>query len=642
MAKEMLINTVEGKECRIAIVTNGVLEELYVERVSSASRVGNIYKGRVVNVEPSIQATFVDFGSAKNGFLHISDLHPKYFPKAPKGREPVGKKRAHKDRPPVQDCLRRGQEVVVQMTKEGIGTKGPTMTTYLSIPGRLLVMMPGMARLGVSRKIEDEKTRDRMRKLLEEIKPPPEMGFIVRTAGAGRPQREIVRDLHYLTRLWQTVKQRIKTAHIPAEIYRESDLVLRTIRDVYNSDIDRIVCDREPVARRVSEFLNVAMPRTKHVVEVYAGKGGLFHDTGIEEEIEKIYARRVELRSGGSVAFEQTEALVAIDVNSGRFREHSDAETTALRINIEAAQEIARQLRLRDMGGVIIMDFIDMREQNNRRAVEGALREAMKPDRAKTRVLRISSFGIIEMTRQRVRPSLEAGAHRTCSSCGGTGLVKSEESLSLAVMRNLQRAASQDDVAHVEVTVPPAVAHHLLNFQRAEISQLEAEAGATVIVQAGDHLSGGEVNITCQNARGAPVTWEDEGSAGRKAGQLPTRPVTGLPGPKEPEKQQAESDKPEMPPEQAKEPPPPPARKRARRSGRSRRKSDQATGAAKQPAEGGGGEPTGPEQGEGATEKLPDEAPPAAKQTPRRKRTRGGRTRAKKKTTGTDGDASGR
>ena len=506
----MLINAAEGQECRIAIVHNGVLEELYVERASSASRVGNIYKARVTNVEAAIQAAFVDFGAGKNGFLHVSDLHPQYFPKGKSVAEPVGRKQRHCDRPPIQECLHRGQEVIVQLTKDGIGTKGPTMTTYLSIPGKYLVMMPGMSHMGVSRKIEDEEARQKAREILADLSLPQDMGFIVRTAGMNRPKRDLQRDLHYLSRLWKSVKQRINTSKPPAEIYQESDLVTRTIRDVYNTDISRIICDSKPVALKVKEFLDVAMPRVKHVIELYVGKGGLFHDFGLEREIEKINAQRVELPLGGSLVIDQTEALVAIDVNSGRFREHSDAETTALKINQEAAREIARQLRLRDMGGVIIIDFIDMRQEKNRRAVEKSFREAMKVDRAKTKVLRISSFGIVEMTRQRVRPSLRASVYRTCPHCQGSGIIKSEESLALLVLRSLQRAGSNPEIANITVTVAPAVAHHLTNYQRQQIVDLETQTGKSIIIQADPGLMGDQVRISCINTRGSEVAWEQD------------------------------------------------------------------------------------------------------------------------------------
>ena len=510
MKKEMLINNVEGHECRIAVVKDGTLEELYVERVSSAPHIGNVYKAHVLNVEPSIQAAFVDFGLPKNGFLHISDLHPQYFPrhKGQQAAEPVGRKRPHKDRPPIQQCLRRGQEVVVQVTKEGIGTKGPTLTTYLSIPGRMLVIMPGMSRLGISRKIEDEEDRAKARALLNELSFPSESGFILRTAGIGRSKRDLHRDLNYLVRLWTNVENQIKTAKAPCEIYRESDLVIRTLRDIYSSDIDRIVCDDIVVAKRAREFLNVAMPRSQHRIDVYVGTRGLFHDTGLEEEIEKIHARQVELPGGGSIVIDQTEALVAVDVNSGRFRQHRDAETTATKINVQAATEIARQLRLRDLGGVVVMDFIDMREDRNRRTVEKALREAVKDDRAKSKILRMSAFGLMEMTRQRLGPSLSHSMYAVCEHCEGLGLTKSAESQALQALRCLERVIMNEEVARVELIVAPAAAHYLANHQRQELARLEADSGKVVIITASGDLAGHDAKLVCRNTRGTIVASE--------------------------------------------------------------------------------------------------------------------------------------
>ncbi|HHH75678.1 MAG TPA: Rne/Rng family ribonuclease, partial [Phycisphaerae bacterium] len=422
MSKQMLINVVPGQECRIAITENDRLEELYIERSSNASRVGNVYMGRVTNVESSIQAAFVDFGEDKNGFLHISDLHPQYFPGGDDSTsEALGKKMSRRNRPPIQECLKRGQEILVQMTKAGIGTKGPTMTTYISIPGRLLVMMPGMSRLGVSRKIEDPEDRSKARQLLGELKLPDNMGFIVRTAGVGHTRRDLQRDLNYLLRLWKTVTDQVKKAKAPAELYQESDLVTRTIRDIYNSEIQRIICDDPQVAEQVRDFLQVAVPRNKHAVKIYIGREGLFHDFNLEKEIEKVYARRVEMKSGGSLIFDQAEALVAIDVNSGRFKKHNNAETTATKTNLEAAEEILRQMRLRDLGGQIVIDFIDMAEDRNRRSVEQIMKEGLKKDRAKTKILKMSQFGIVQLTRQRVKPSLKRSIYRTCDNCNGLG-----------------------------------------------------------------------------------------------------------------------------------------------------------------------------------------------------------------------------
>jgi Rne/Rng family ribonuclease len=408
------------------------------------------------------------------------------------------------------------------------------MTTYLSIPGRLLVMMPGMSRLGVSRKVEDEEARDKARSALSELVLPPDMGFIVRTAGIDRPKRELQRDLNYLLRLWKAVKQQIKRARIPSEIYEESDLVTRTIRDIYSPEIERVICDSPAVARQVEQFLNVAVPRGKHSVELYTGKEGLYYEAGLEAEIEKIHARRVELPMGGSLIFDQAEALVAIDVNSGRFRQHSDAETTALKINLQAAEEIARQLRLRDMGGVIIIDFIDMREEKNRRLLEKTIKDAMKPDRAKTKVLRISAFGIVELTRQRLGPSLKQSYFNRCSRCDGLGVVQSEESLSLKIMRDVQRAGADANVAHVEAVVPPEVAHFLLNRQRLQIARLEAETGKAVVIRADAEVGAGKGIIHCTNSRGAPVAWEDPAVGKHERRTLQTTPISQVPLPAAP------------------------------------------------------------------------------------------------------------
>jgi len=516
----MLINSLTGQECRIVILNDSVMEELYVERASSASRVGNIYKGRVTNIEPSIQAAFIDFGLYKNGFLHISDLSSEYFPKGKgSGAEGVGRKHPHRDRPPIQECLKRGQEVVVQMTKEGIGTKGPTMTTYLSIPGRLLVMMPGMKRLGVSRKVEDEEIRARAKEALSQLDLPKDMGFIVRTAGVDRPKREMNRDLNYLLRLWKSTNELIKTAKAPLEIYKESDLVIRTLRDAYSTDIARIVCDNPETAAGVRDFLKVATPRAKTKIEVYTGTEGLFHDMGIDEEIDKINSRRVELPSGGSLVIDPTEALVAIDVNSGRSRGHSSAEATALNTNLEAARAIGRQLRMRDLGGVIVMDFIDMRDEKHRRAVEKELKDVMKGDRAKNRVLRINSFGILQMTRQRLGPPLKHSYYRNCPQCDGLGMIKSEESQALVVMRLLARASINEDVSEIDIKCPPQVAHYLTNYQRRDIILIEEKTAKTIVITADSEMTGDDVQIECINARGSKIAGE---TGKHKRGKLKT------------------------------------------------------------------------------------------------------------------------
>lgn len=511
MSKEMLINVSEGEECRIALVENGRLEELYMERTSATSHVGNIYKGRVTNVEPSIQAAFIDFGLGRNGFLHISDLMPTYFGRAGSDvQETVGRKMARRDRPPIQRCLRRGDEIIVQIIKEGIGTKGPTLTSYISIPGRILVMMPGMGKMGVSKKIEDEEERRRLRKILDGLKPPKGVAFIIRTAGIGKAKTEIERDLKYLTRLWETIEKKQKEPG-PVELYTEGDLVTRTVRDVFTSDVERIVVDSKDVAKRVKDVIKITAPRTKNKVDVYDEPVPLFHKYGIEKDIEMMYSRHVPLPSGGSLVIDSTEAIVAIDVNSGKNRESGDAETTAFRVDMEAADEICRQLKLRDLGGVVICDFIDLRYERHRRELEKRLDDNFRRDRAKTKVLRMSQFGIIELTRQRMRPSLKRSVYFDCPHCKGAGLVKTPESMALDVMRKVAIAAADLKVARVEVSVCPDVAFYLLNKKRRALTELEEESSKKILIRSDASLGLDETKFGLFDARDNAVILEELG-----------------------------------------------------------------------------------------------------------------------------------
>ena len=503
--REMLINVSAGDECRIAVLHEGRLEELFIERESAQSHVGNIYKARVTNVESSIQAVFVDFGLLKNGFLHISDVQPQYFPNHQGEKEEVGRKIPHHARPPIQKCFRRGQELIVQVIKEGVGTKGPTLTTYLSIPGRFLVMMPGMNRLGVSRKIEDEADRRKMREQLDELTLPAGMGFILRTAGLGRNKRELQRDLNYLLRLWKKVVERVKSLSAPAELYRESDLVTRTIRDVYTAHYRRVVVDDAETAQKVREFLQIAMPRSKTTVEFYTQREPLFHRFGIEQEIAQIGTRNVPLPSGGHLVIDSTEALVAIDVNSGRFRSPDDAEETAFQINLEAAAEIARQLRLRDLGGLIVCDFIDMRLDHHKREVERALRNALKKHKERAKTLRMSAFGLIEMTRQRQGPSLKRNLYFDCAHCKGTGQVKMPESVMLDVLRIVQLAVHHEHVQKISVVVASEVAFQILNGKRSVLSRIEAETGKEILIAGNPSFTSDQFEYKCEDSRGGIV-----------------------------------------------------------------------------------------------------------------------------------------
>lgn len=534
---EMLINAADPDECRIAILREGRLDELQIESASSISNVGNIYKGRVANVEPSIQAAFVDFGLPAKGFLHISDLHPQYFPDSKGEVETVGKKTPRRNRPPIQQCLKRGQEVIVQVIKEGIGTKGPTLSSYLSLPGRFLVMMPGMEQLGVSRKIEDDDVRRKMRDILGQLSLPKDMGFILRTAGVNRTKRDLQRDLNFLSRLWKRVELRIKKEPAPAALYKESDLVIRTIRDVYDASVKRIVVDNPIVANRVKEFLAIASPRAQDVVEIYTDPEPLFHRFGIEAEIDQLHSKRVPLPCKGSLIIEQTEAMVAIDVNSGGFRVHDNAEETAFRVNMEAADEIARQLRLRDLGGLIICDFIDMLQERHRRKIENRLAEALRKHKERAKILRISKFGLLEMTRQRQRPSLSKSVFRDCPRCAGSGRIKAPEAVGMDLMRRIRMASHREGVASIDLRVATAVANDLLNRKRQQLADLEKKNNQKIRITGEEAFFMDQFVMTCTDRRGRevmfaptthpqPVVGRDRGSRdmARPPQNLPPRP----------------------------------------------------------------------------------------------------------------------
>lgn len=539
---EMLINVSQPEECRIAIVEDGSLEELYIERASADNYVGNIYKGRIVNIEPSIQAAFVDFGVGRNGFLHISDVEPQYFRQG--GFDPAeaiaGGRHADIDtgeddtegdgiegeeaprpasesrrsnrppprggrpriKPPIQDIFRRGDEILVQVIKEGIGTKGPTLSTYISIPGRYLVLMPALGRVGVSRKIEDDRLRRQLRDTMLELNPPKGLGFIVRTAGQDRSRRDLSRDMAYLMRLWKVIVRRLKKQQGPGTIYEESDIIIRTIRDIFSTDIDSILIDDANAFERAKEFLQLVMPRHVNRLQLYDGREPLFHKYKLDSEIAMIYQRKVPLKGGGSIVIDQTEALVAIDVNSGNFRTSGDAEETSYQLNLSAAKEIARQLRLRDLGGVIVNDFIDMRRERHRRNVERALLDAMKRDRARSKILRTSPFGLIEMTRQRIRPSLKRSVYGDCPCCSGRGVVKTAESMSIEVVRLLMLASEIPRIARVTVRVNQEVATYLNNRKRREIMRLEDESRIMVQVIGSESQFPEFLELECRDLEG--------------------------------------------------------------------------------------------------------------------------------------------
>ena len=517
MAKKMLFNATEAEESRVAILVNGVLNEYSIERASLGSCLGNIYKGKVTNIEPSIDAAFIEFGGARHGFLHASDvmlgLKEESERKGRKKRrrrkkkkksageaveneaaetlasnageveeteEEVKKNRKKRDMP-IGELLTEGQTVIVQVSKDGINDKAPTLTTYISLPGRFLVYMPGTAKRGISRKIDDENERSRLKKLQAELEAPEGMGLIIRTAGAEQTKGALQKDIRYLNKLWKVIQNRNRTQTGPCTLYQENDLAIRALRDLYSPEVGEILVDSEEVAKRLKDFMKIIMPRHVDRVKLYQGKRPLFDHYNIEKALEGLYDRRIPLESGGSLVIEQTEALVAIDVNSGRFKA-DELEETAFKINKDAALEIARQLKLRDLGGLIINDFIDMKQDKHRREVEKTFRDALKGDRARIKVAKMSTFGLIEMTRQRVRPSLKRSIFEPCGHCGGTGYVPSMETAGLNIIRKIRLWITQKHPV-LNVEVAPQVAQFIQNHKRKVLLNLEETYGKTIVIQ---------------------------------------------------------------------------------------------------------------------------------------------------------------
>ncbi len=492
MEKRIFINADDNEEVRIAITVDAKLEEIYIERASAEAYLGNIYKGVVTNVEPSIGAAFVDFGGDRNGFLHASDVLPMYRQNNTQITDADWREdpRKHEKRN-IQEYLMKGQDVLVQVTKDGIGKKGPTLTTYLSIPGRYLVLMPSLTRSGVSKKIEDREERHRLKQLLERIDPPPGMGYIIRTAGIGRSEEELKKDLDYLLKLWNTIVKRVKSDRTPSTVYQESDIVIRTIRDTFTADVNEVIIDNEIVFKKAKDFLRAVMADHEDRVKMYTDKRPLFHAFQLEEEIDRVFQRKVNLKSGGSLVIDQTEALVAIDVNSGKYRDEEDLEETAFRTNMEAVQEIARHLRLRDLGGVIINDFIDMQDDRHKREVERHLRECLKDHKERMKVARISPFGMIEMTRQRVRPSLSRSNSVPCPHCKGSGFVKTVDSVGLKILREITEVLWRNKARRVRVRANPRVADFLRRNKGEKIRGMEEHYQKPILI-VGDHDLGTE------------------------------------------------------------------------------------------------------------------------------------------------------
>ena len=498
MKREILIAT-DTNEKQVAILEDGRLEEYYIERTLHKQMFGNIYKGVVKTVIPGMGAAFVNLGSAKDGFLYVADAMESpldldaEFDDAPNEQQQQAAKRGH--RPNIQDVLKVGQEVIVQVVKEPLGNKGPRLTTHFSIPARYLVMMPGQEKIGLSRRIDDKKERDRIRQILRSAEIPKGIGFIVRTAAEGKSDKEFTRDIRYLIRLWRRIHGSIDHKKAPSMIHQELNLVERVIRDHMTEETDRIVLDDRDTLRKVKRFLNLYMPGQNIHIDLHQGDS-LFDHCNISKDIAKTFQRVCPLKSGGHIVIEQTESLVAIDVNTGKFTGRHNLEETVFKTNLEAAEEVSRQLRLRDVGGIIVVDFIDMERYEHRRQLFRAFCDFVKKDRAKTNILKVSELGLVEMTRQRMRPSLESAVYDSCDYCDGRGTVKSSTTMAIQTVRELRKALGESHGRVVNAYVHPQVAEKVLSLERKSLHQLERRQHSRIFVfsEPANHME--DVNIT--------------------------------------------------------------------------------------------------------------------------------------------------
>lgn len=490
MTRVILINVINEGESRIAIIHGELLEELSIETASHEQIEGNIYKAKIVKIIPGLGATFVEYGAARNGFLSLSDIRPEYF--ADGRKDP--------------SCLRKGQELLVQVKKGEIGQKGAALTTYASIPGRYLVFMPYVDKRGVSRKIEDDGARKQLLDVLEEIGVPPTMGYIARTAAMDQKKQDLSRDASYLMRLWKRIQTEYESAKAPHLLYQESDVVIRTIRDYFSPSVSEVWVDDEAVCTQVKSFFRAVMPWNQKKVKFYQGKAPLFSKYNLEQQIAAISGKTVPLPSGGSIVIEQTEALVSVDVNSGRSNQGKDIEETAFLTNQEAAAEVARQLRLRDMGGLIVIDFIDMRNPARRNELKKTLQKSLKEDKARTDIGSVSKFGLIELSRQRIKPSSGKGLSSQCPLCEGRGKIQSVESSAISVLRMVQsRLAGKKSYNQILIGVSTDAAIFLLNRQRNKILSLEEEFNASIAILAENVLQSNQYYIEFRSDDGTHV-----------------------------------------------------------------------------------------------------------------------------------------
>jgi ribonuclease E len=482
----MLINATQPEELRIALVDGQYLYDLDIETPSREQKKSNIYKGRITRVEPSLEAAFVDYGSDRHGFLPLKEVTPALFHTPAEAGKRVE----------IRDALREGQELMVQVAKEERGNKGAALTTFISLAGRYLVLMPNNPRAGgISRRIEGEERSD-LREAMSELDVPEGMGVIVRTAGIGRSAEEIQWDLDYLVWLWKAIESANEAGKAPVLIYQESDIIIRAIRDYLRPNIGELLIDDEATYHRAHEFMQQIMPQHLSKLKLYQEETPLFTRFQIESQIEAAFQHELRLPSGGAIVIDRTEALTAIDINSSRATKGGDIEETALQTNLEAADEIARQLRLRDLGGLVVIDFIDMTPARNQREVENRLKEALKNDRARVQMGRISRFGLLEMSRQRLRASLGESSQSSCPRCNGLGSIRNVESLALSILRVIEEEAMKDNTGRIHVQLPVNVATYLLNEKRENIIRIEKRQGVRIMLIANTTLETPRYEVT--------------------------------------------------------------------------------------------------------------------------------------------------
>ncbi len=485
MESKILINASDSEECRIVKVKDSKLEEFHFETSAKKITKGNIYKGIISRVEPGLQAVFVDYGEDRHGFLQKQEIHSDYFYDHPEGDRSLKK------------IVKRGQELLVQVTKDPVMEKGATLTTFISLPGRQAVLMPGGNTRGISRKIDNEDERNRLKKIVGKLSLPEGFGLIVRTAGENCTKTLLAKDLSYLTRLWKSIQASVKNENAPALLYKDLSFASRSIRDYFTPDVNEILIDDKDIYNEVKDFIKIISPRHTKIVKLFKGAKPIFTKYQLEKQIASVFESRVKLNSGGSIVLDQTEALVAIDVNSGKATKKKSVEQTAFQTNIEAAEEISRQLRLRDLGGLIVIDFIDMMDQKNRAKIEKAMKSFMKEDKARAKVGKISKFGLMEMSRQRIMPSIESGSFVPCKHCKGKGLTLSTETLGLGFLRKLSlETLKKDKISSITGVVPTDVAVYLLNSKRSELIDLEARRGLSITIQGNSSMIPGENKIT--------------------------------------------------------------------------------------------------------------------------------------------------